>query len=186
MPERNFYDDAMLYDILHAPGTAEEVDGLERIALRFAPGRPERQVWLDPACGTGRYLRVAAGRGRSVIGVDLSPAMIEYARRRVPGGRLLVGDMQHLDALLRPASVHFAFNMINTIRHLLTDDALALHLRAMARVLVPGGVYAVGWACPTTTTRCPARMSGRVRVAGAASARWCNTNRQCAERAASA
>lgn len=144
MPTRGFYDDAMIYDILHAPGTANEVDGLERIALRFAPGRPERQVWLDPACGTGRYLRVAASRGRRVIGVDLSPSMIDYARRRLPGARLVVADMQHLDEHLEPSSVHFAFNPINTIRHLPSDAGVARHLHAMSTVLMRGGIYAVG------------------------------------------
>lgn len=144
MPTTDFYDDPAIYDILHAPGTAAEVDGLERIALRFAPGPPERHVWLDPACGTARYLRVAASRGRPVIGVDLNPAMIDYARRRLPNATLLHGDMQHIDDLIRSSSVHFGFNTINTIRHLPTDDAVARHLRAMSRVLAPGGVYAVG------------------------------------------
>ena len=147
MARQDFYDDPSIYDILHTPGTASEVDGLERISLRFAPGRPERHVWLEPACGTARHLRVAAGRGRRVMGFDLSPAMIAYARARLASlglaGRaeLFVADMASFET---PRRAHFAFNMINTIRHLPSDRALRDHLAAVGASLVPGGIYAVG------------------------------------------
>jgi SAM-dependent methyltransferase len=37
--------------------------------------------WLEPACGTGLVSRAMAGRVGSVAGVDLTPAMIDEARR---------------------------------------------------------------------------------------------------------
>src|SRR5262245_25273800 len=87
----SLYDHPVLYDIIHAPGTGREVDGLEKIHRRHvgpatrrpAAGRPQRPVWLEPFCGTARHLRVAAARGISVIGVDRSAAMLGYARRRL-------------------------------------------------------------------------------------------------------
>jgi phenylacetate-CoA ligase len=39
------------------------------------------QKWLDAGCGTGVLSRVLAQRGCSVIGADVSPAMIEIARK---------------------------------------------------------------------------------------------------------
>ncbi len=145
MPQ-GFYEDASVYDILHAPGTAADVTGLERMAERFAVGRG---AWLEPACGSARYLRVAAGRGRRVIGYDLEPGMIAYAterfRRRGLGrrARLLVGSMEDPD-LIEPGSCAFAFNLINTIRHLMSDRAMLRHFDQIARALKPGGAYAVG------------------------------------------
>lgn len=146
----DFYEIPSLYDILHAAGTAREVDGLERIARRFVERgrRSAAPVWLEPACGTGRYLRVAAGRGVRAIGFDMSEAMIGYGRRRMEGlGRradLFEGDMTSFASRVGKGKVDFAFNLINTIRHLETDAAMLAHFEQMRRVLKPGGVYAVG------------------------------------------
>lgn len=145
----SLYEMPSLYDILHAPGTAAEVDGLERIAERYVRTPPRVQTWLEPACGTGRYLRVAASRGRRVIGVDRSGEMLAYARRRLEGlrcggaWRLINSDMRDLSGV-RDRSVGFAFNLINSIRHLERDADVIDHLKSMARVLRRGGVYVVG------------------------------------------
>ncbi|MEM1423703.1 MAG: hypothetical protein AAGH64_06840, partial [Planctomycetota bacterium] len=39
---------------------------------------------------------------------------------------------------------HFAFCLINSIRHVRTDDELLAHLERMSEALAPGAVYAVG------------------------------------------
>ncbi len=44
-------------------------------------------------CGTGRVCRTLA-RDREVLGLDLSPAMVEEARARHPALRVQVGDMR--------------------------------------------------------------------------------------------
>jgi SAM-dependent methyltransferase len=148
--ETDFYEIPSLYDILHTPGTAEEVDGLERIALAWCADSTSNgtPVWLEPACGTGRYLRVAAGRGLRVIGFDGVEAMIRYARgsfaRRGLDADLFVADMTDRLDPVEPERVDFAFCLINTIRHLETDDAVLRHLAQVSRALRRGGVYAVG------------------------------------------
>lgn len=135
------YRDPAVYDILHTPGTAGEVDGLERIRALHGPARG---LWLEPACGTGRYLRVLAGRGHRVLGFDRDPAMVAYARRRRPPVDVRVADLTGFAHLTPPGSVGFAFNPINSIRHLETEDALLAHLADMATVLSSRGIYAVG------------------------------------------
>lgn len=146
----DWYDHPGWYDILHTPDTAWEVDGLERIARRFlgrARPRRARETWLEPACGTGRYLRLAAARGRRVIGLDLNPRMIEYARRvfarRGLSGELRVGDMSRF-RLSPGRRADLAFCLINSSRHLRTDRAMLGHLRCVWAALRPGGVYALG------------------------------------------
>lgn len=143
----DWYDLPAIYDILHAPGTAREVTGLERIARRFgqAPIRGRRPTWLEPACGSARYLRVAARRGAWIIGFDRSESMIRYARssfrRRRLRGELFAADMT---SFRTPRPVDFAFCTISTVRHLMSDSDMLAHLDCVRRALAPGGVYALG------------------------------------------
>lgn len=157
-PALGLYHDPALYDILYGPDTWREVDALERIERRVTGRRrselrPDR-LWFEPACGSGRYLRVAAGRGRRSAGFDLSEDMLAYAtqRRLRPGAsapRYFRADMADFleaaaRAQVRPGSVDFAFNPVNSIRHLESDRRLLAHLEQMARILRPGAPYVVG------------------------------------------
>ena len=151
----HLYGKPEIYDILHAPDTSWEVAGLLKIARRFlGPREPTATRWLEPACGSGRYLRLAAKKGVRVTGFDRAPEMIDYATRalRASGvsvgrGRaadLFVGDMVGFESRIRAGTIDLAFNLINTIRHLPSDRAMLDHFGGIATVLKPGGVYVVG------------------------------------------
>ena len=168
-----FYDDPIIYDILHARGTADEVAGLVLICRRFVPRwRPGRGTWLEPACGTARYLRDAVRRGIDCIGVDLHPASVEYARARLRAlrasarCRIELGDVSDLSGIVESNSIAFAFCLINTIRHLSDGRSIAAHLREIARVLRPGGVYAVGLSLTAYGREEPAEDHWHARRAG--------------------
>ena len=82
----NVYDDerrARAYAELAFPGTYS-------LAFRDLPALFARQVTgrraLDFGCGTGRSTRFLRDLGFQVIGVDVSPAMLERARELDPGG----------------------------------------------------------------------------------------------------
>ncbi|MEO1130952.1 MAG: class I SAM-dependent methyltransferase [Planctomycetota bacterium] len=150
---QDWYRRPSWYDILHAAGTALDVDGLEEIAARYVhlPIRGGMR-WLEPACGTARHLRLIASRGGRVWGFDREPSMIDYAQHAMTGrglrGTLFEADMADF-RLPRtgggnPVTVHLAFNLISSIRHLRTDDAMLAHFRCMADAVARGGVYAVG------------------------------------------
>ncbi|MCB9840957.1 MAG: class I SAM-dependent methyltransferase [Phycisphaeraceae bacterium] len=151
--QQDFYADPAIYDILHTPGTAEEVDALLALCRRFVP-RSKRQratrtlTLLEPACGTGRYLRVLASRGHRAIGFDREGVMVEYAARRLerfgPLASVFQADFETFADHLPPASIDVAFTPINSLRHLQTDRAMLAHFGQVARVLRPGGFYAVG------------------------------------------
>lgn len=138
----DFYADACVYDVLHSPGTADDVCALERIERRFLPATL-RRVWLEPACGSGRHLRLAMRRNIRAIGFDLSASMIAYARSR-GCDRCFVGDMRSFSLPARSPRVSLAFNFINTLRHLGSDRDMLDHFACMRRALHPRGVYAVG------------------------------------------
>lgn len=157
----SLYEDALVYDILHGPGTADELAALEAIAERVV-GRAavaRGACWMEPACGTARLLRLFMRRkaGRRVIGFDRSEALLAYARERLgrlglsARGRFFAADMESFaDGLVAEFSRPIvAINTINTIRHLSTDAAVRAHLAEVARTLARGGVYLVGVStCP--------------------------------------
>lgn len=145
------YGQPELYDILHQPDTEWEVRGLFKIARRFlGPRDPAAMRWLEPACGTARYLRQATRKGVRVVGFDRSPDMINYANARIKElgatrrANLFVGDMVGFEERVKPGTIDLAFNLINTIRHLPSDRAMLAHLKGIQSVLKPGGFYIVG------------------------------------------
>ena len=141
------YADPAVYDILHSPHTAGEVDLFQDCAREWgAPGGP----WLEPACGSGRYLRVLAARGVTCTGFDLDPLMLAYARDRLRGRkqlapvRLFRADMANFVGTIGSRRHAIAFNPVNTLRHLHRPREVAEHLRQVALALKPGGLYLVG------------------------------------------
>ena len=146
----SLYADALVYDVLHGPGTAEEADAIERIAARFTEKDPGTLAYLEPACGTARILRTLARRGRRVAGFDLSEDMIAFARERLAAiasedrARAFVADMTEFANELGPGTIDCAFCTINTIRHLPDDESMRACLGEVARTLTPRGVFVVG------------------------------------------
>jgi ubiquinone/menaquinone biosynthesis C-methylase UbiE len=97
---------------------------------------------LDAGCGTGRalpLLRDAVGPSGVVVGIDLTPEMLDEARAlgRDAKGALVEADSSRLP--LRDATVE-AVLAAGLLRHL--PDAQT-GLRELARVTVPGGRLAV-------------------------------------------
>jgi ubiquinone/menaquinone biosynthesis C-methylase UbiE len=78
---------------------------------------------LDVGCGAGRFCRIAADRGAHVSGIDAAAALVEIARKRIPGGDLRVGDMERLpwqddsfDVVTGFNSFFFAADMARALR----------------------------------------------------------------------
>jgi SAM-dependent methyltransferase len=97
---------------------------------------------LDLAGGTGDITEAVAGRVARVISTDLSPVMVEAARRReVPNAEHRVMDMQQID--LPDSSVDAVVSRFGYM--LVLDPARALH--ETRRVLRQGGRLAFAtWA----------------------------------------
>ena len=147
--DRNhFYGDAVVYDILHAPGTAAEARRLVGLAAACAR-RAGPFTFLEPACGTARHLRWLARHRHRAIGFDLAPHMIDDARARAERAgvddrvTLFVADMTDFAPRVRRRA-DLAFNLVNTIRHLPDDAAMLAHLAQVASCLWRRGAYVVG------------------------------------------
>ena len=86
-------------------------------------------------CGSGRITAHLRDLGLEVFGVDLSPVMIDIARRTHPGLRFEVGSMDALD--LADGGLSGAVAWYSVI-HAPPED-LPAYLAEFRRVLAPGG-----------------------------------------------
>jgi SAM-dependent methyltransferase len=109
---------------------------LDEIAARAGGG-----VICDLGCGPGHVAKYLRGRGANVIGIDLSPQMIERARRLVPGVPFEAGDMRALDAA---DGAWQAIVAMYSIVHL-PRETLPEVFREWRRVLAPGGAALVSF-----------------------------------------
>ena len=92
---------------------------------------------LDVACGTGDMVVELMKQGCTVTGVDISEEMLEVARFKVQGSRLMVADAEHLpfeDSTFD--AVTCAFGVRNFVH-------LEQGLSEMLRVLKPGGTMVI-------------------------------------------
>jgi SAM-dependent methyltransferase len=101
------------------------------ILSRFAKAVGGSREVCDMGCGPGHVARHLQSLGANVFGLDISPAMVEQARRLNPGIRFQVGDMLALDlpdcAL---AGIAAFYAIVNIPR-----ESLAAVFREMFRVL---------------------------------------------------
>lgn len=54
---------------------------------------------LDVGCGSGTLIAALSEAGAEVVGVDIAPAMVEAAARRVPAATVIAADAQTADLL---------------------------------------------------------------------------------------
>lgn len=88
-----------IFDAVFAPVTG---------AVTGAAGWQPGERWLDVGCGAGTLLEVGAGAGVQMVGADISPAMVQAARRRVPAATVLQLDAESDDLLEAAPGAPFA------------------------------------------------------------------------------
>ena len=147
------YTAPRLYEIAFDLNRKGEVDFLAHCFTAHAR-RTVRRV-LDIACGTGPHLMRLVDRGYRMVGLDLSRKNIEFLGERLAAkwqsAELTVGDMTDF-RLAQP--VDAAICMQDSQGHLLTNEALIAHFRALRRNVRPGAIYVFdrlvpnGWAQP--------------------------------------
>jgi len=113
---------------------------VEEYTLRKLTGPLQGESALDLACGEGFYSRRLKSWGAgTVVGVDLSPSMIEMGRRQEEaqplGIRYLVRDVRALD-LGQQFDLVFAAFLFN---HARSDDEFVEMARTVVRHLAPEG-----------------------------------------------
>lgn len=108
-------------------------------------GRVDDRRALDVGCGPGAFARLLAHRGARVLGVDLSPRMIEHARADALAAGIGEDRLRFevADALGAPGLPRGPFDLVTFVLSLQNMEDPAPALRNAARVLVPGGRVAL-------------------------------------------
>jgi SAM-dependent methyltransferase len=106
------------------------------LLTRFAAQTAELGPVCDMGCGPGQIARFLHDLGNSVFGLDLSPRMVEQARRLNPDVSFCEGNMMALDIPDRSLAGIAAFYAIVNI----PKASLPIVFREMQRVLQPGGL----------------------------------------------
>ena len=101
---------------------------------------------LDAACGTGMHAIAFARQGRVAEGADLSPVMVEHARRNATAaGAPVTFTVAGFGGLA--SRLNGPFDAVtclgNSLPHLLDDAALAAAFSDFGRVLRPGGLLVI-------------------------------------------
>jgi SAM-dependent methyltransferase len=102
--------------------------------------QPGRRRALDFGCGVGRLSQALAGHVDEVVGLDLSPTMLEKARELDrSGGRVQFVLNEKSDLSIIPtAGVDIVYSSL-VLQHLPKELAHG-YLREFVRILAPGGV----------------------------------------------
>lgn len=136
------YEDSIRDEFTNQTEVFSRAQGLQQAEVLGAlidavPAEPQAR-WLEIACGAGMIGRALAREVGSVQGVDLTPAMIERARKEaaaegLDNAEFAVGDATALefdDASFDGALTRFSFHHIPAPQRALEE---------MARVVRPGG-----------------------------------------------
>lgn len=94
---------------------------------------------LDVACGTGSSFLPLLERGYEVVACDVSPSMLEQARRRV-GDRDVDLHTADMRSLPRFGSFDLALCLDDALNHVLSRGDVLRTLRGIARNLAVGGI----------------------------------------------
>ena len=139
-PREGYTRWAETYDDDNPMITAEEAIVTPRLRELVEPGA----VALDAGCGTGRHAATLAELGFEVIGTDLTPAMLDVARTKVPSADFREGAFEALP--VDDASV----DLVTSALAVCHAPDLAPVFSEFARVLRPGGRVLISDPHPTS------------------------------------
>jgi SAM-dependent methyltransferase len=122
-----FYDAAM-------GDRTEMASYISRLIRRH---KPKARTLLELACGTGAILKIL-GKSYQVIGLDISPQMLSFARKKLPNVRFYRKDMVRFDLATKFDVIICVFDSIN---HVLKFADWQIIFRNAARHLEKDGLF---------------------------------------------
>ena len=108
---------------------------------RFAEDVRGRGLVADLGCGPGHVARYLHEQGVRMLGIDLAPRMIEWARKLSPEIEFRVGDMRALEL---PDGALAGIVAFYSLIHI-DEREMRPTLRELRRVLAPGGLLLVAF-----------------------------------------
>lgn len=141
--EQSFREDYLLvYQHRDENSADQEIANL----LNHLPIKPSGRV-LDLCCGSGRHSRAFARRGYEVVGVDLSPVLLELAKEQntYDNATFYQHDMRKI-----PFENEFdiVVNLFTSFGYFNSDKENELVISNMAKALIPGGEVLIDYLNP--------------------------------------
>src|SRR5918994_2188580 len=128
-------DLAYIHDVGHAEFALQTAPGILEI---LAQSGIHEGLVVDLGCGSGLLARELLDAGYGVLGIDISEAMVELARRRAPEAEFRVGSLFEVE--IPPcAAVTAVSEVLNYLFDAENEDLGRLFQR-VHDALVPGGV----------------------------------------------
>jgi ubiquinone/menaquinone biosynthesis C-methylase UbiE len=128
------------YDRWYDSPVNQSIDAIEKAAIKEAlPAGSRKGLLLDVGCGTGHWLLFHRISGYRVVGLDLSPRMLEVAKAKFPSEIQLVRADAH-----RLPFEDRSFDVVCCITTLEFVSDRIQTLTEMWRCLKPGGRLVVG------------------------------------------
>ena len=140
----------IFYDAL-----AEDYDKMTRFEQRLENEALMLKKWvekynirsaLDAACGTGLHAILLSRWGIETVGCDISPAMLEKARKNAKkfeaNVKWIESDMQSLGEKFQDR-VDAIFCLGNSLPHLLSENELHKTLKSFYSILIPEGILVI-------------------------------------------
>lgn len=148
---------------IHDQGYAQDSERAARVIIRLLRANGIRRGrLLGLGCGSGHSTALLIRSGYEVLGMDVSPAMLNLARRRVPQGALRVGSFP----MCRNGSRSAVIAIGEVVNYLSSTMTLRRMIRLVFRALHPGGFLIFDMRLPPKTGN-PVRW-----VAGKTGADW--------------
>jgi SAM-dependent methyltransferase len=129
-------DLSYIHDVGHADFALESAPGILEV---LAESGIRDGLVVDLGCGTGLLARELIDAGYSVLGIDISEAMVEISRRRAPEAEFRVGSL--FEAEIPPCVAVTAVSEVLNYLFDEEDGGLVPLFRRVYEVLVPGGVF---------------------------------------------
>lgn len=153
---KNYYNDfSGWYERERHHGYHAMLDELELDIL--LPYAGDREV-LEVGCGTGLIMRGLVDRASRLVGLDISPGMLEEARAR--GFDVVEGRAEHL-----PFESE-SFDLVYSFKVLAHVEEIEKALGEMARVLRPGGHMVAEFYNALSLRHLAKRLGGPGKISG--------------------
>ncbi len=136
------------YAIGYQWNTQQECQFIQSCLTAYGPAQAKRL--LDIGCGSGRHLQWLAMQGYPMTGVDLSSEMVAFVQEQASQNHLSIAvSIDDLRELSIQGTFDAAYCFMDTFRFLLTNEEVLKHLRKVAELLVPGGLYLTDFWIPS-------------------------------------
>ncbi len=88
---------------------------INKIKIAFPNTEPEDIKVLDLCCGTGQMAELLTKEGYDVTGIDISPFMLNHAKKNAPQARFILDDATRFKL---DTPVHVVISLFDALNHL--------------------------------------------------------------------